>query len=74
MFVVSYNIPFVCHVRQRHYTLIDWYEGNTKFIVPQDNQLLPKAKSRETINLLLPEYPVNKCFIIPNSVRGYTKY
>lgn len=55
-----------------YYTLIDWYEGNSKFVVPLRHQLLHDVKG--TINLLLPEYPVcSKCFIILNRIRAYSE-
>ena len=61
----------------QYYTLIDWYEGNSEFIVPRDTNYIPRRSqgqllmSRGTTNLLLCKYPVNRCFIIPNSIRDH---
>ena len=46
---------------------MDWYEGNSKFIVPRDTNYCPilsQARAivgvKGRIKLLIPEYPVNK--------------
>jgi len=48
------------------------YEGNNTFIVPKVTSIFrgnaeENSRYRGTIKVLLPEYPVYKCFIILNN-------
>ena len=49
--------------------LISWFNGLHLLTGLRVISIL--LMSRGTINLLLPEYPANKCFIIKNSIRDY---
>ena len=66
----------ICGISVRkYYTIINWYDSNIASLLFLETPTIAQKRRREqwllsmgTINLLLPEYSVNICFIIPNSI------
>jgi hypothetical protein len=56
------------------YILIDWVWGNSKFVVPETLNIdlgfaSVNSQGRGDNRLAIPEYPVDKYFIIPKNIR-----
>jgi hypothetical protein len=62
----------ICGISVRkYYTIINWYDSNIASLLFLETPTIAQKRRREqwllsmgTINLLLPEYSVNICFII----------